>query len=58
MQGFPDLVSAMQQLSPEIVVIATPTLRHAADLKSVLELSRPKAILCEKPLSYKMMKHA
>lgn len=38
--------------APEVVVIAVPTMAHAAVLEKILEHCRPKAVLCEKPLSY------
>ena len=44
--------SAMKQLSPDVVVIATPTKSHVSVLDQVLSSCRPKLILCEKPLAY------
>lgn len=37
---------------PDIVVLATPTESHSELLRQVLSISKPQAILCEKPLSY------
>lgn len=47
-----DLATALQESDPDIVVIATPTETHAGMLRDVLTARRPKAVLCEKPLSY------
>jgi predicted dehydrogenase len=47
-----DLSEALKIHSPDIVVIATSTQTHAEILSSVLKLSTPKIVLCEKPLSY------
>ena len=49
--AFADLKKALQAMRPEVVAIATPTPLHAENLRTVLEFSEPKAILCEKPLS-------
>lgn len=47
-----DLAVALADISPDIVVIASPTPRHGTVLSTILELSKPKLILCEKPLSF------
>lgn len=47
-----DLESALREVQPEVVVVATPTASHRALIDTVLELARPAAILCEKPLAY------
>jgi len=47
-----DLSAALAQTRPDVVVIASPTQEHAAVLRTVLEQSKPKLVLCEKPLSY------
>ena len=44
---------SIELLKPDIVVISTPTSEHAKTVKEVLAVGNPKAILCEKPLSYK-----
>lgn len=44
---------ALRAFDPAVVVIAVPTDAHEAVLEEILVLRRPKAILCEKPLSYK-----
>jgi predicted dehydrogenase len=53
--AYPDIGSALQAQEVGVVVIATPTLQHNAILKEVLAHSRPKAILCEKPLSFDLL---
>jgi predicted dehydrogenase len=37
---------------PELVVIALPTDQHAGALERVLECTRTRVVLCEKPLAY------
>jgi predicted dehydrogenase len=49
---FSDLDLALEKLKPTLVVIATPTETHSSVLAKVIKLSKPKIILCEKPLSY------
>lgn len=44
---------ALRTFDPAVVAIAVPTDAHAAVLEEILALRKPKAILCEKPLSYK-----
>lgn len=46
------LQEALMSRPPDVVVVATPTPTHAAVLFAVLQNASPKAILCEKPLSY------
>jgi predicted dehydrogenase len=50
--AFADIAEALQRTNPQIVVIASPTDYHRAILEEVLSLSKPLAILCEKPLAY------
>jgi predicted dehydrogenase len=47
-----DLVAALERLKPDVVVIATPTESHGQVLRIVLSHASPRAVLCEKPLSY------
>jgi len=42
----------LRHTNPQIVIIASPTVYHKDILEEVLNLSKPLAILCEKPLSY------
>ena len=37
---------------PDVVIIASPTSTHMTVIKEVLQVCRPKLILCEKPLAY------
>jgi len=39
---------------PAVVVIAVPTDAHADVLQEVLKVGAPRAVLCEKPLSYEL----
>ncbi len=50
--SFATLEEALHKISPDLIVISVPTDRHAKVLNRVLELAKPKAVLCEKPLSY------
>ena len=50
--GYLNLEAALINLNPEVVVISTTTNQHAPIVKSVLNLTQPEAILCEKPLAY------
>lgn len=43
---------ALKQHQPDVVVLSVPTQFHGETLLRVLDASEPKAILCEKPLSY------
>ncbi len=47
-----DLVEGLSTLKPDVVVIASPTRYHAESMRLVLRHSKPKLILCEKPLAY------
>ena len=49
--AYADVVSAIAEHTPDLVVIAVPTFHHGLVLKSVLKQTRPKAILCEKPIA-------
>jgi len=49
--AFATLDEALAAHSPEIVTIATPTAEHASEVRKVLNLSKPKAIICEKPIA-------
>ncbi len=53
---FTSIESALNQISPQYVVIATPTQFHCENLYEIIEKSRakPKIIICEKPLSYSL----
>lgn len=50
--AYPDIESALKVEKPIIVVIALPTILHGEAIYTVLLHSRPKLILCEKPLAY------
>lgn len=49
--AYADVESALKAGVASVVVIATPTEKHSETLNAVLN-SKPKAILCEKPLSF------
>ena len=50
--AFDDVDSAIKELHPSLVVIASPTETHLNVLNQVLSQFKPKTIICEKPLSY------
>lgn len=50
--AYSDLGTALSVQQPDVVVIAVPTQLHGATVQRVLAQSKPRAILCEKPLSY------
>lgn len=50
--AFEDVPSACRSVSPDLVVIASPTDLHAEHLGEVLSHSRPRAVLLEKPASH------
>lgn len=50
--AFADVETALVRVQPELIVIAVPTPSHGEVLRRAFKLSRPVAILCEKPLSY------
>jgi len=49
---YSDLVCALKDCNPDVVVIATPTATHLQVLVTVIRESKPRAIICEKPLTY------
>jgi len=49
---FDNIQGALRQSSPDIVVIAISTKLHNQALKEIVKYSKPKIIMCEKPLSY------
>ncbi|MCE5181777.1 MAG: Gfo/Idh/MocA family oxidoreductase [Anaerolineaceae bacterium] len=49
---YPDTESALKAEMPTVVVIASPTVKHSEVLSTVLSHSKPKVVLCEKPLTY------
>ena len=53
-RAYNDLSFAMQELSPDIVIVATPTDLHVATVKAVFNAGSPLALLCEKPLAYEL----
>lgn len=51
---YTDIGAAMRELSPDVVVVATPTAMHLQTVMAVLAVGRPQAMLCEKPLAYEL----
>lgn len=52
--AFDRIETALRQLQPDVVVIATSSESHCAILAQVLDTCRPKLVLCEKPLAYEL----
>ena len=50
--AYADVDTALSHHQPDIVVVAVPTRLHGETLQRILDQSHPKAVLCEKPLSY------
>lgn len=50
--AYDNVGDALKAHCPDTVAIAAPTPAHATVLREVLQTCRPRAILCEKPLSY------
>ena len=53
-KAYIDTVHAMEELSPNLVIISSPTSSHCKVVKEVLNNAKPTAILCEKPLAYNL----
>ena len=51
-EAFTNLDEALINIKPDIIVIATPTELHYSIINKLLKQVDPKAILCEKPISY------
>lgn len=51
---FSDIDVAMGETSPDVVVIAVPTKAHYSVFSKIVRQAMPKAILCEKPLSFEL----
>lgn len=49
---FDNIDDALEEFTPDVVVIASPTSQHCSSIKALLANSKPKIILCEKPLAY------
>lgn len=49
---YADITTAMGELSPDVVVVATPTALHLETVNAVFAAGQPQAMLCEKPLAY------
>jgi len=50
--AYADIKNALRAEKPTVVVIATPTALHREAVNMILSYSKPKLILCEKPLAY------
>jgi predicted dehydrogenase len=49
---YTNIEDALIELSPNVVVIATPTKTHKEIIKKIFKISKPNVIVCEKPLAY------
>jgi predicted dehydrogenase len=52
---FSDFHTAAQQLQPDVISVAAPTALHIELLNAILNFSKPKAVLCEKPMGLNPM---
>ncbi len=53
-KAYTTVEEAMISISPDIVVIATPTPLHLSIMSEVFLYGCPKVVLCEKPLAYNL----
>lgn len=49
-----DLSEALSISCPDVVVLASPTDTHAKSLRRIFAHTKPKLVLCEKPISYSL----
>ena len=49
-----DLIEGLNNVGPDVVVVASPTECHAEAVRLSLLHAKPKLILCEKPLAYSL----
>jgi predicted dehydrogenase len=52
--SYADVGSALEALSPDVVAISVPTPLHVEAIRQIFKACTPQAILCEKPLSYRL----
>ena len=52
--SYVNVQAALSSLSPDIVVVATPTDTHLQIINEIFSFGQPKVILCEKPLAYNL----
>jgi predicted dehydrogenase len=52
--AFANVTEAFYNSSPNIIIIASPTILHLELVSDVLKLCKPEIILCEKPLAYEI----
>jgi predicted dehydrogenase len=50
-KSYPILSQGLSETQPEVVIISSPTHLHTEHIHKVLEISKPRVILCEKPLT-------
>jgi predicted dehydrogenase len=51
-KSYTDLLVAIRETNPSIVVVATPTETHYAVITSILNEFAPNVIVCEKPIAF------
>jgi predicted dehydrogenase len=49
---FSSVEDALKNLHPDVLVVANPTSEHFSTIQQILKFSKPKMILCEKPLAF------
>ena len=54
LEAFSSIEKAVKKTNPDIVVISTSTQSHLLNIKETFNHGKPKVIICEKPLSYKL----
>ena len=53
-KSFSNIEESLENHSPDIVIIATPTEYHYKNFREVVNFTKPNAIICEKPISYNL----
>ena len=53
-QAFTSIKEALSKIEADIFIVSSPTITHKDIILDLLKYQNPKAILCEKPLAYKI----
>ena len=52
--AYDNIELCLKRFQPDLIVIAVPTELHCSIIEEVIKFAKPKVILCEKPLAYKL----
>lgn len=53
-KSYSGVIESLKDNRPDVVVIATSTESHKQILQDIIKYSKPKVVLCEKPISYSL----